>query len=265
MSFQDYCTRNGIRANGTADYISVQSLEGLDRTLAKAGVMVFRLGRAASARSTQFALVRAPHSLSEFFFVDKELFQGPAQPYPLNVEPDLLIPFRILGAAVENAAVNLAIASGLLATALGMDSPAPRVAPTTWASTCTFEVRPHALYDVQWTHLDGQVEVDTLLFGRINGRPTLFVVEAKHGRGTSSLSKLKLAYACAVVRQSPVTRGMSIVPVYLRSDAPRPGLVRYRIAQCSPIWASDETPPVASLQVVHTVEYELCTDALQEP
>jgi hypothetical protein len=259
VSFLEYCRHHGLRPSTTAAAISVQALEGLDRRLIEAGVMVFRLGRASDSRSTRFALVRAPRQLAEFFFVDRELFSGPLLPYPLEVSPELLVPFRILGTAMETAAVNLAIASGLLATALGLDAPAPRIAPTTWASTASFEVRPHELHDVRWQHLDGQVEVDALLFGRVRGKPTLFVVEAKHGRG-ASLAKHKLAYACAVVAQSPLARGMRLVPVYLRSESPHPGVLHYRIAQCQPLDLPGELPPVASLRVVHTAGYALPID-----
>jgi hypothetical protein len=255
-SFLDYCERHHLSAPNTAACISVQSLDALDRSLVEAGVMVFRLGRTPGSRSTRFALVRAPRRLSEFFFIDAELFSASILPHPLEVGPELLLPFRILGAAVETAAVSLAIASGLLATALQLDAPAPRIAPTTWASTCTFDVRPHELHDIRWQHLEGQVEVDALLFGRVNGEPSLFVVEAKHGRGTS-LAKHKLAYACAVVMQSPLARGMRVVPVYLRSEIPHPGAIHYRIARCEPLHAPGELPPVSSFRVAHTAGYAL--------
>ncbi len=257
ISFQDYCRHHGISEPKTAARISVQSLETLDELLVRSGVMVFRLGRSAGSNSTRFALVRAPNHLSEFFFIDRELFRGPVHRFPSSVDPDLLIPFRVLEGAVEASAVSLAIASGLLAAALEMEPPAPRIAPVSWASTRTFEVRPHEQYEVRWSHHEGQVEIDALLFGRVGGRPTLFVVEAKHGP-PASLSKHKLAYAIAVVSQSRAAQGMSIAPVYLRSEGTRSGL-RYRIARCALIHAGASPPAVASLQVERTVEYELST------
>lgn len=247
ISFQDYVSRNfGGKARAkTAEKISVQDLEGLDARLRSERLMVFRLGATANG-TTAFALARAPTRIEEYFLIDAEVFSGEAETFVTTSSYHDLFPFQLLGSVVEAGAVNLAIASGLLATALCLDEPAPRFAPATGRTTYTFGVRPHSSFAAAWTHARGQVETDAILFARRAKKWTLFVIEAKHGSG-SSLSKVKLAYAASAVATRPVPHDIPIVPVYLRSSESQAG-VSFDIAECS--LGDPRTSAVSELTVV---------------
>ena len=239
--FVDYCNVHGIRGGRTQARISVQAYRNLHPALREAHVMVFRLGTPAG--KAQFALVRAVKNVrAEFFLADAECFDFGAPPVEhldLGIREHLHA-FKFMGTVEESGAVNLAIASGLLGHALGVDEPSPRVAPTTGASTYTFAFRPHAAHDVEWTHEAGQVEVDAIWLARRGGRPTLFVIEAKHGppgrllhAPGGGLAKHKLAYPYYFARAKNTAGLYNIVPVYIRSWVERhSNRILFGVAEC---------------------------------
>jgi hypothetical protein len=137
ISFQKYISLNGLPTSATAARISIQTLEQLDPSLRKAGVMVFRLGFSSDGATTQFGLAYAPDRIEDYFLVDDEIFPKIATTFIPDATAHELFPFRLLGSLVEVGAVNLAIASGLLGHALGLDRPFPRVAPATGTSNYT--------------------------------------------------------------------------------------------------------------------------------
>ena len=227
--FQDYLSehfgdeiRNSWRT--TASWLSPQSLRGpsapsLDSALQDAGVMVFRLGTGPQSSATSFALIKA-ESLDDFFLFDENLVAA-REVFDPQVAASDLFPFELLGSMVEANALNLAIASGLLQEALGVDADSPRIGPTTGTSTYTFHIRPHAQFpDLEWTHENGQVETDALYFARRREKWTLFVIEAKQGR-PGSLPKHKLVYPALALSAHQRVRefgeGVDIVPVYLKA------------------------------------------------
>ena len=92
--------------------------------------MVFRLGGQGSG--TRFGLVRADQNLErEFFLRDEDCFQLGVSPTTFMSESGMNVfyPFQLLGSNQEGGAVNLAIASGLLAWALRLDDPQQVVVP----------------------------------------------------------------------------------------------------------------------------------------
>jgi hypothetical protein len=249
ISFQKYISSNGLLTRATALSISVQTLEQLDPSLRKAGVMVFRLGTSSDGRTTQFGLACSPDKIEDYFLIDREIFPKTASTFIPDASAYELFPFRLLGNLIEAGAINLAIASGLLGHALELDPPFPRVAPATGCSTYSFDVAPHARYDVRWSHKDGQVEIDAVLLAKRRGRWCLFVVEAKHGP-MASLAKMKLAYPAAAVATKRLPPDVPIIPVYLRSWQEEGDHLRYAIAECDCPDPRRAGSAVASLAVV---------------
>lgn len=217
----------------TARWLSIQSLKGgsssLDPALRDAGAMIFRLG------TGTFALLKAS-SLDDFFLHDEELVAESEVFLPQCSASDLF-PFQLMGSLVESNAVNLAIASGLLQAALGLDPDSPRIGPTTGISTYSFPVRPHREFpELQWAHENGQVEIDALYFARREGRWSLFVIEGKKGTQSGSLPKHKLMYPAQAISTHPVVEefgnGVDVVPVYMRAWREE-GQIYFRVVECS--------------------------------
>jgi hypothetical protein len=219
--------------NITARWLSIQSLKGgsssLDPALRDAGVMIFRLG------TGTFALLKAL-ALDDFFLHDHDLVAESEVFIPQCRASDLF-PYQLMGTLVESNAVNLAITSGLLRTALDLDADAPRIGPTTGISTYSFSVRPHRKFpDLHWEHKNGQVEIDALYLAQREGRWTLFVIEAKKGTQSNSLPKHKLVYPSLAICSHPAMEGLGddieVVPVYMRawSDG---GHTVFRITECA--------------------------------
>jgi hypothetical protein len=119
QSYQDYCAAQGS-VRRTAEDISVDSYDKLNPALRANGVMVLRLGRTEAGATTAFGLVKAP--LKDFFLMDEEIFRDtrPAT-YVSDATQRELLPFQLLPAQTETSVVNLAIATGLLGDALGVD------------------------------------------------------------------------------------------------------------------------------------------------
>lgn len=241
-SFQTYLTEQSIAAPNTASHISIDSYAGPSRSLPLAlrerGVMVLRLGRALEDRGTQFTLVRAADLASEFFLEDERIFQGvPTRSFePSPATAEALSAYRLFPIDTEAWYVNLALASGLLASALGLD-PVAVSAPATGQTTFRFPVRPHRdSPGPPCEHRAGQVEFDALLVARRAGRPVLIVIEAKKSRRLDSLAKHKLVYPLLALSHSaetaaraPVT--MPVIPVYMRVIRRSDG-IHYYLAEC---------------------------------
>ena len=223
----------GIKPPKAPKQISVQSWKDLRSELKVAGAMVFRLGKG------HFALYRVPEGelFNRFFLPDPEIFGGTVETFMPDASISDLYPFQLLGSIQESGAVNLAIASGILESALRLDRPAPRIAPARGQSTYTFEVVPEAAKNVHWTHAGGQVEVDSVFVARREGQWKLFVIEAKHGAPSkdSSLAKHKLAYPALVLAGKKLPPDIEIVPIYLRTwlcaDSNR---LNFGVAECQP-------------------------------
>jgi len=250
-SFQEYLKLAfPQRQPRTAQRLSVQTLTDLDPLLRSHGFMVFHLGSPTGLggrRTTRFALIKAPSGVEEFFLVDAKVFACAEETFIPTASYHEMYPFQLLGSIVETGAVNLAIASRLLAEALRLDEPSPRLAPATGASTYTFKVMPHSLCDVMWDHVAGQVEVDAVVFARRGGRWTVFVIEGKHGE-LESLSKLKLAYATLAIATKRVPSDVQIVPVYMRSWEEE-GRLLFGVAECEMVDPRSAQSPVASITV----------------
>lgn len=231
-SFRDYIQRHDLEHSGrTPRYISVDSIRDLPPSLKQAGVMVLRLGSSPDGSGTQFLLVKPEDNVAEFFLADDEVFGTQA---PVNLESPVdhekLLSFQLLPRLSETSLVNLALASGVLAEGLELDTNGSLMPPATGRSTFTFDVKPYSKYDLTVTHRMGQVEIDTLFAERRNGDMTLFVIEAKIGQGTGTLAKHKLMYPILALKDK-ITPDIEIVPVYLRCSQSEESMI-FRIAEC---------------------------------
>lgn len=248
VSFQAYCREQGIAPRSTAACISVQSIEGLDAELRAASTTVFRLGSPQGTPTTEFALVRSSHGLDrDFFLVDSQIFA--------DVSPRLFIPavpfahlyaFHLLPGFTETSLVNLAMSSGLLPEALGLDRGHYPSAPATGQSTYTFSFVASAEVPIPLCHNNGQVEIDAVFTGCQKGQEKLFVVEAKATGKFTSLSKHKLAYAVLAMRNT-VPKCLPIVPVYLRC-VPDEKILHFHIAECTYDTGTDGMMVLSSLR-----------------
>lgn len=239
-SFQGYLKANRLEPTKTWDAISVDNLGRLSPELRDAGVMVFRLGVSGDRRHTAFALASCKNGWDDYFLQDRKLFSTvePESFVPSGVDRDLLA-FRLLPALTETSFVNLALASGLLGAALGLDDPLRPIIPATGKSTFTFQFRPHPLINATWTHDRGQVEIDAIFVARRAGRDVLFVVEEKTTSDPDMLAKHKLVYPVVALVGS-VPAEMEVVPVYLRA-LPKRGMIEFLVCECT----VDREHPVA--------------------
>ena len=255
-SFRDYVERHDLEAGPrTPRYISVDAVDDLEPELREADVMVLRAGSAPDGRGTGFLLVDGPGGLEEFFLDDEEIFGGQRpEEFSSPVEDDELVSFDVLPSRSETSLVNLALASGVLAEALSLDTAGALAPPATGRSTFTFAFRPHQDYPETVSHRSGQVEIDTLFAERRDGQRTLFVLEAKTGP-RDSLGKHKLVYSVLALAES-VPAEVPIVPVSLRcredDDA-----VTFDVAECSLPDPRESIPGVDELAVERTRVLEL--------
>lgn len=214
-SFQEYCKANQLPEGDTARLISVDSRARLRRELVEAKCMVFRLGAPGGERNTRFGLAKLVEGWDDYFFVDEVLFGGLAPEMFIPTAPARhLFPFSLLRVFTETSLVNLALASGLMAHALGLEEGNLPLASATGQSTFSFDFRAHE-HAESWPHTRGQVEIDALFTARRGGKETVFVLESKAGAELDSLAKHKLLYPMLAIRQK-VPRYMAVVPVYLR-------------------------------------------------
>ena len=214
QSFQEY---SGI-TDKTASYISVQDIDDLKPDLRKASYMVFRLGSRPKNRTTHFGLakLRQNDNWAEYFLIDHDIFKDTEPEIFLpNVSVRQLFAFNLLSQLTENSLINLAISSGLLASALGLESSESLAAPASGHSifTFNFKVSPDAPI---WEHIEGQVEIDALFVGKLNKKETLFVIEAKTSTEFKSLAKHKLVYPILGLR-TVIPGSIPIIPVYIRA------------------------------------------------
>src|SRR5262249_55487139 len=136
------------------------------------------------------------------FFIDDKIFDGlELRPFIPMVPYSTLYTFMLLPTFTETSVVNLALASGLLAYALGIDPQFVPSAPATGQGVFSFFVKPHSQLDATWNHQRGQVEIDALFVGRRLSKDTLFVIEAKCSDKFGSFAKHKLYYALAALRE----------------------------------------------------------------
>lgn len=217
ISFNRYLRDNGLAEKRTWQYVSVDSLDRLAPELRQAQTMVFRLGGRKGNSGTHFGLARCRDNWSDFFFQDNELLQQTEpEVYLPEVSVRTLFSFQLLPKLTETSLVNLAIGSGLLPYVLGLETGHGQLVPATGQSTFTFHIVPLPGLPTAWEHINGQVEIDALFFGRRAGRETLFLIEGKCGRPQSSIAKHKLAYPLAALRNS-VPEYIDIVPVYVKT------------------------------------------------
>jgi hypothetical protein len=229
--FQAYRKEHGLGRIDTASAISVDHLSRLSSALRDHDLMVFRLGSRPGTRGTWFALARAVNGYGDYFLFDDAAFSdGSAEVFTPTVPARQLAGYQYLPTLTETSSVNLAIASGLLNAALGLDPDVAPVAPATGASTFDFTVVPHSGLGVEWPHLKGQVEIDAVVTGKRAGRDVVFVIEAKQGDGYRDLAKHKLTYPVSAVA-SRVPPEVGIVPVYMKIRQVGPKL-EFNICEC---------------------------------
>jgi hypothetical protein len=231
QSFREYSESATGKSYEPWPYISIDAVTSLRAELRAANMMVLRLGARSNGRGSFFSLVKPKTAITDFFFEDDKLFRA--------LTPDLflpevsirsLFPFQLLPKVTETSVVNLALASGLLPHALGVQKSDALIIPATGQSTFTFEFRPRGDSHEKLLHADGQVEIDAVFVAKRDGKECLFVVEAKHGRKFESLAKHKLLYpVLSLIPKIPSS--MPIVPVYLRSIKKDDGIEFY-IAEC---------------------------------
>src|SRR5262249_47549043 len=141
QGFQSYAINAGFPSKRTAACISVDSIKDLSPELREANSMIFRLGNEAGSPNTLFAIARAINGWSDYFLIDDELFasQQP-RPYVPTVKYSALYAFMLLPVFTETSVVNLALASGLLPHALGVDPGYEPSIPATGQSVFSFPV-----------------------------------------------------------------------------------------------------------------------------
>lgn len=173
------------------------------------GMYLFRLGRGC------FSLVQSQDILGEYF-VEDTMFPEKGDRYVSSASQQDLFSFSIMPKLTENTLLSLGLATGVIQAGLGMDSEEPIPSPSEANGTYKFEiVNPH---DSENFAHDGQVEIDTVVFGKMNGKYTLFVIEGKEGKPSSTLAKHKLAYpVMALASEGRIPEYINIVPAYVRA------------------------------------------------
>lgn len=230
-SFQDYVKRNKLGSKRTAEYISINEFQHLRPELVNAGCMVFRLGSSQGEKHTKFALAKYRKGWSDYFFLDKPVFDAlDVEVFLPSVSVRSLFAYQLLPKLTETSLVNLALASGLLPEALGILSSNEQLIPATGQSTFTFEFRPRSDDGTQLMHQNGQVEIDALFTGQRNEKESLFVVEAKASKTMRSCAKHKLLYPMLALQDS-IPAYMDVVPVYMRIVRKSDG-IEFNIAEC---------------------------------
>ena len=267
-SFLGYLRDTGADPSSyrTAAEISIDTRRDLASELAERDTMVLRLGRALEGRGTQFALVRVPGQLDDFF-LDEAAFPTDQRTH-LDFSPggadadaisqqarDMLEVYRLLPTFSESSLVNFALSTGLLSRALDLDVEQIGAAPTTIASTFDFEFEPHPMVSTVLHHNGGQVEIDAIVMTRQDGERVLVVLEAKTGR-ERALAKHKLCYPYLAVQQELSPAVAEIIPVYLRAQATERGLL-YDIYECSGPSQDQDRPCLSGMDVVSDSHYRL--------
>jgi hypothetical protein len=249
----------------TATELSVDTRPQLPTPLADQDAMLLQLGRATDGPGTQFALVRVPDRLDDFFIDEREYrpddretldyTTGGDDTHDLGEEVrDMLDLSRSLPTFSERGFVHFALSTGLVSRALELDPARIGTAPATVASSFEFEFAPHPDRPTVLQYNDGQLELDTLVLTRRNGERVLLVVQAKCG-GRQAVAKHVVGYPALAAETSLSVDVDRVVPVYLRARPVKRG-VRYSIYECS-IPAGEERPCLAGLHVVDDSHYEV--------
>lgn len=264
-SFIGYLREHGMDPSQfrTATALAADTRSQLPTRLAEQDTMVLRLGRATDGPGTQFALVRVPDLLDDFF-VDELAFR-PDGRETVDYTPEgddaralerevqeMLDLYRSLPTFSETGFVNLALSTGLVSRALDLDAERIGIAPATVASSFEFAFEPHLDRPTTLHHNDGQIEIDALVSTRRNGEHVLLVVEAQCG-ARQELAKHRLAYP-ALAAESLSLDVDRILPVYLRARPAKEG-VRYSIYECSEV--GGKRPCLAGMEVVNDAHYEV--------
>lgn len=255
-AFQEYLRECGqIKAARTAQHISVDSIEALSPELRAHECMVFRLGSPSGEQNTRFALAKVQEGWSDYFLLDQEIFPGDKGQEFLPPHPARKLEIFRLLKLTETSLVNLAVASGLLSSALGLQADENLSIPATGAGTYSFKIKPFRDAPCTWQHNKGQVQIDALVVGRRAGKDTLLVVEAKKSKAFSSLAKHKLVYpVVAISAKLPVD--LLIVPVYLRFICVK-NAIHFHIAECELLQPKDAVIGVSELIIKRTSHFVL--------
>ena len=196
----------------TAQNLSIDHHQNFVNThpeLNKEGMYLFRLGRGT------FSLVESKN-IKEDYFVDDKMFPKEGARYVSSASQQDLFSFSIMPKLTENTLLSLGLATGIIQAGLGMDSEDPIPSPSEANGGYKFEIKnPH---DSQNFIHDGQVEIDTVVFGKMDGEYTLFVIEGKEGGPSTTLAKHKLAYpVMALASEGKIPEYVNIVPAYVRA------------------------------------------------
>jgi hypothetical protein len=270
-SFIKYLRDTGKDPNQyrTATQLSIDARRHLSRRLEERDTMVLRMGRATDGPGTQFVLVRVPGRLDDFFISEEEFDTNDRQVFDYTSSGDdtlslgqsardILEVYRSLPTFSETSLVNLALSTGILSQALGLDTEQIGTAPTTVASTFDFRFEPHPNHPIVVHHNGGQVEIDALILTRRQGERILLVIEAKSGP-RRKLAKHKLGYPTLAAEKSLSIDVDRIMPVYLRARSVNDA-IRYSIYQCSELPMGETHPCLAGLQVHTDQHYEVKID-----
>lgn len=260
QSFLEYVKRNGFKSDDTAKCISIQQISSLSSDLKEYGYTVFRLGSRKEKKGSFFALAKLqePLNWSEYFLIDQQIFNGvESEVFLPNVSIRQLFAFDLLSKLTENSLINLAISSGLMASALDIETSESLAAPASGQGSFSFSVRPSYSAEITWLHENGQVEIDALFVGRRNGKEVLFIIESKNSANFGSLAKHKLIYPVLAVSEK-VPKNIPIVPVYLRTiKSPGKRFIDFYIAECTEMNRQLSSFPINSLEVVRSRHFTL--------
>lgn len=260
QSFREYLRANEFdpRDFRTAAEISIDTQSDLADPLRATDTMVLRLGSAPDGTGTQFALCQIDGQLQQFF-IDETDFDS-SEPHELDLRPEgedihqfdqqtqeMLSAYQLLPRFSESSLVNLALSTGVVSRALGLDVERIGTAPVTVNSTFEFEFRPHPAIGTSLHHNNGQVEVDSCFVTRRKGKRVAVVLEAKTG-AARSLAKHKLLYPSLGIRSEAEGIVEEIIPVYCRAQRDRKR-VEYSIYECSPIDIEGDDPTVTDVEV----------------
>ena len=208
-----------------------QNYKNTHRDLFDERMYLLRLGKGC------FSLVESNNILDEYF-IDDNVFPKLGDRFVSSASQQDLFSFSIMPKLTENTLLSLGLATGIIQSGLGMDTEEPIPSPSEANGTYKFNVvNPH---DKQFFVHDGQVEIDTVIFGKMNGNYTLFVIEGKEGKPTSTLAKHKLAYpAMALASEGKIPDYIDIVPAYIRAwEDKKTNSIHYCIAKfemnCNP-------------------------------
>ena len=191
--WKDFKVKYGMTTRKrTADILAIDDYKNLESSLKKNGYNIFRLGTHLGNKA-HFSIVKMSSQKEQYLFHD-EIIKTDKKIFIPDVPARELFSYTLIPNATERGLVNVALASGILKDALGLQS--EPTLPIQGNSTYSFDVYPTSEQEnLSYSHVNGQVEIDSCFLGKRNGREEIFVLEAKMLQGRKSLSKTKLAYA----------------------------------------------------------------------